>query len=680
MFENLIREKSDGAAREKTIYNLRGNLAVKITAIVLAVLFAVTGVASVVGMSAVIDLGYIDDPDVEFADSQLCRSTASNYFYEVLWYFTSEDFSYTEAAFNAEFVDQDSNFYAFLEFVEDDEIVGEASNFNDDKLLSTMKSGTDLSNEVFFETVHSVSEYDEYDNVIRYVEIRLYMMLKTEGISSGTFADTGDGLTTARWLHSFLSDHYLDVFMWAAICVVAIIALAVFLCFAAGRRRGLDGVKLRAIDRVPLDLLTAIIGVIVFCVMYLGIESSFRSNIESNSWLIFILIMSAVSIAVACLFVIMWLMTFATRFKAGKWWRNTLIYLVICRFFIWIWKKVRWAVQCLPLIWRWVLTAGGIVFVEVLFSALLGYSTWWGAGSTMFLLLILLVFNAALLYCAIRFAMQIRELKKGGAALAQGKLDYSVDTGKMYFDFKTHGENLNSISVGMANAVDQRMKSERMKTELITNVSHDIKTPLTSIINYVDLLKKEDLKNETAVEYLEVLDRQTERLRKLTEDLIEASKATSGVVSVEMSDTDVVELLNQAVGEYEERLQKAGVTPVFTPSDGVRVMADGKLLWRVFDNLLSNICKYAMPGTRAYFSVEEGAAVVRILVRNISADAQNYTSAELMERFVRGDRSRNTEGSGLGLSISRSLVELQGGEFDINLDGDLFKIVITLKK
>ena len=222
------------------------------------------------------------------------------------------------------------------------------------------------------------------------------------------------------------------------------------------------------------------------------------------------------------------------------------------------------------------------------------------------------------------------------------------------------------------------MKSERTKTELITNVSHDIKTPLTSIVNYVDLLKGLEIENECAKEYLDVLDRQSQRLRKLTEDLVEASKASAGSIPMELERTDAELLLTQALGEYEDRFRELQLEPVSRLSAGnTTIMADGKLLWRVFDNLLSNICKYSLPGTRVYLNTEVQNGYITVSFKNISRYALDISSEELMERFVRGDASRSTEGSGLGLSIARSLTTLQGGTFQISIDGDLFRADIS---
>ena len=222
------------------------------------------------------------------------------------------------------------------------------------------------------------------------------------------------------------------------------------------------------------------------------------------------------------------------------------------------------------------------------------------------------------------------------------------------------------------------MKSERFRTELITNVSHDLKTPLTSIINYTDLLSKEEIDNETAKEYVDVLSRQAVRLKKLTEDLLEASKASTGAISVSMQPTDAAELLTQAVGEYEERFAARSLHAVLDiRHNPLWISADGKHLWRVFDNLLGNICKYSMSGTRVYLTAEAIGKTVVMTFRNITENPISVTAEELTERFVRGDASRHTEGSGLGLAIADSLCKLQGGTLSLTVDGDLFKAVIA---
>ena len=332
---------------------------------------------------------------------------------------------------------------------------------------------------------------------------------------------------------------------------------------------------------------------------------------------------------------------------------------MLCR----AWGALAGFVRGIPLVWR---TAVGCCAVSVL---LIAFESNHAAGP---LLLTLLVLSAA----ACLFSMQLRRLQKGGEALAAGDLTSKVDTSRMYFDLKRHGENLNAISRGMSIAVEQRLKSERLKTELITNVSHDIKTPLTSIVNYVDLLQREHTPEQER-EYLAVLDRQAHKLKKLTVDLVEMSKASSGSIPVNLAPVNVVELVNQALAEYEEKLQRANLPVVLTaPQPEILVSADGRLFWRVMDNLLGNCVKYAQPGTRVYVDVVKYEKKVMISVKNISQAELNLPAEELMERFVRGDSARNTEGSGLGLNIAKTLMSLQKGKLNLVIDGDLFKAVL----
>jgi signal transduction histidine kinase len=284
-------------------------------------------------------------------------------------------------------------------------------------------------------------------------------------------------------------------------------------------------------------------------------------------------------------------------------------------------------------------------------------------------------------WCAIQWTI----VQDGIKDIAEGKLTEPISTDKMYFDFKTDIERLNSINEGVQIAVADQMRSERMKTELITNVSHDIKTPLTSIINYVDLLSKEMGKDEPddekTKEYLEVLGRQSNRLKKLIQDLIDASKATTGNIEMDIDKVNVSMLINQALGEFEDKLNNASLTVVKHGLDeSAFAQADGRYLWRVFDNLLINICKYSQEKTRVYLDVEAADDVVNISFKNISKEELNVSPEELMERFTRGDSSRNTEGSGLGLSIASSLVNMMGGSMKIDIDGDLFKVNVELKK
>lgn len=269
-------------------------------------------------------------------------------------------------------------------------------------------------------------------------------------------------------------------------------------------------------------------------------------------------------------------------------------------------------------------------------------------------------------------------LHNGARAISKGDTSYRISSSLLFGPFKRHAQYLNNINDGVNKAVEERVRSESLKTELITNVSHDLKTPLTSIVNYIDLLKKTDVKDEKAKEYVEVIDRQSQRLKKLTIDIVEASKAATGNVEVNYEDTALNVILLQTNGEYIERLQEKNLTLVQEiPREEIRISTDGRLLWRVIDNLMNNICKYSMPGTRVYLTLWKNNGRAFISFRNISRNKLNITPENLTERFVRGDSSRNTEGSGLGLSIANSLTEIMGGKLSIIIDGDLFKVTLS---
>lgn len=270
-------------------------------------------------------------------------------------------------------------------------------------------------------------------------------------------------------------------------------------------------------------------------------------------------------------------------------------------------------------------------------------------------------------------------IKEGVERIMDGDLQHRIDVSGNG-EFAKLAANINSITDGLNKAVDSELKSERLKTELITNVSHDLRTPLTSIITYVDLLKNE--KDSTKVEkYIEVLDQKSKRLKILTDDLMDAAKATSGNIPVHFAQIDIVSLINQGLGEVNDKIEASDLEfKINHPEDRVYLKADGKLLWRSIENLLSNIFKYALKGSRVYIDIEDMDNEIRITFKNISAFELNISADELMERFKRGDESRSSQGSGLGLSIAKSLIEVQNGKFDIQIDGDLFKVMIYMPK
>ena len=271
------------------------------------------------------------------------------------------------------------------------------------------------------------------------------------------------------------------------------------------------------------------------------------------------------------------------------------------------------------------------------------------------------------------------KVRKGIERIASGDLEYQIPTEKLKGEYKHTAEMINDIGNGLNRAVDEKIKSERVKTDLITNVSHDIKTPLTSIINYVDLLKREDIDDPKIQGYLKVLEEKSQRLKTLTEDVVEASKVSSGNINLQMMDVNFVEILNQTIGEIEEKMSANDLEVIASvPEKPVIVHVDGRRMWRVLENIFNNAAKYAMPGTRVYADLQIKEEVAEFTLKNISAQKLNIKAEELTERFIRGDISRSTEGSGLGLSIASTLTEMQGGTFEVYVDGDLFKVTITL--
>lgn len=471
-------------------------------------------------------------------------------------------------------------------------------------------------------------------------------------------------------------------------CTGTILALLcfIFLLCSAGHKNGREGITPSAIHEIHLDVYTVVVAVGAFTGLYLAF-----GWIGMNPGMINLIVL-VVLFAAEVIWCTLYFMELAIRLKMGKWWQNTILYRVF-RFFGRFCKRVfRGIVKLIrgiPMVWRTALLCLAVCVAEF-FGLILFYND-------RVVLLFFWAIEKFILCGAITFvALMCKELQEGSEALADGDLNYKLDTSHMVLSFKKHGENLNSIGEGISAVVEQRMKSEHLKTELITNVSHDIKTPLTSIINYADLIGKEvsgDVKDtgdgagtETAQEreqhiseYAEVLLRQSQKLKKLLDDLLEASKATTGNLEVHPEVCDVSVLLSQAVGEYEQRFsEKKLETIVKQPEETVKVMADGRHLWRVFDNLLNNIYKYAQAGSRVYLNVEHDGQNANIIFRNMSAYPLEMSPEELEERFTRGDRSRHMEGNGLGLSIAKSLTELQKGDMEIVTDGDLFKVVITL--
>ena len=572
-----------------------------------------------------------------------------------------------------------------------------------------LATGTAPEDVTFTESETHTMEYWDDDAqktmvvAYRYAKLPAYTMELT--LAPGAYRyDGGYALLEQVW-------GYRDSLLFImGVCLLLFAVLAVYLCCAAGRKPGSEEVHAAGFNCIPLDIYLAGGGLIVFGLFMVIVQFYDAADLFSQS---IQTVCAGVLMAgyVMSLIFVGFCFACAAQFKTpgGYWWRNSVCWrcldlLVKCvkgcfsgcgwllrklpkaaavfwDFLLmlltplrWLWKQIKKTCakigksvnrvySMMPLTWQWLLT--GFIMVMLLFAALAG-------RSNLMVVLSLCACVAVVLYGAYCFGILLESAKRMG----KGDLDTKVDDKYLIGAFRSFAGDLNDLAGVAVVAAQKQLKSERMKTELITNVSHDIKTPLTSIINYVDLLQKPHTPEEEKT-YLEVLNRQSQRLKKLIEDLMEMSKASTGNLTADITKLDAVESVNQALGEFADKLEKAQLTPVFRhPEESVAMMADGRLAWRVLSNLLSNTVKYALPGTRVYIDVMALEGKVIISLKNISRDELNVDADELMERFVRGDDSRNTEGSGLGLNIAKTLMELQKGQLQLLVDGDLFKVTL----
>ena len=508
------------------------------------------------------------------------------------------------------------------------------------------------------------------------------------------------------------------------LCLLLFAVGAVYLCTAAGRKPGSDEIKAGGFNALPLDLYAGMDA--FFMLLTYHFVDEIRYWYSHSNFIFFWLLLFAGFFV--CLLFVGYCFAWAAQIKEGngRWWRQSLIgyscrigwWLVksivtlfcpwlaltlwnvlkaVCRFAwnvltvvwktfrnaaLWVWQKITggfWWIgtkiersfSLLPVTWQWI--AVGFALAAILF---LGIVNAMNRYDPMGLLLCIGICLAVVLYGAHAFGLLLEAVKK----MRQGDLENQVSDRLLLGAFREFAGELNGLAGVAKVAAQKEMKSERMKTELITNVSHDIKTPLTSIINYVDLLQKPHTPEEEA-EYLEVLGRKSQQLKKLIQDLMEMSKASTGNMTADIRRVDAAEAVNQALGEYADKLAAVQLTPVIkAPKDPIWMLADGRLTWRVLSNLLSNAVKYALPGTRMYVDIGEAGGSVLISLKNVSAQELNVDADELMERFVRGDAARNSDGSGLGLNIAKSLMEVQNGRLELTVDGDLFKATLVLPK
>lgn len=509
--------------------------------------------------------------------------------------------------------------------------------------------------------------YNDKPVIIRYYESPEY---KVELALEPNAAMDRSG--TSLELVKLVYDQRYNLMIVLAISLIVFSAGLVYLCCAAGKKVPQSKVVPGGLNRAPLDIYAAVGGVGGYWLGRLaagmiGYWIFTMDNLNPGTLALVGLVLLGLSVIV-----VGFLFALCAQIKAGGffWWEHSalgwlwekLVFLSKI-----LWKCIKSMAELLPAIWQYIL-AGCVMGVALIVSMLFAVR-----GIVIPLIVVIMICAGVVLYGAYAYGVILR----GAEKMAKGDLNSKIDRRFLIGMYGKSADSLNALAQVASLAAKNQLKSERMKTELITNVSHDIKTPLTSIINYVDLLQSAR-DAQAQQQYLEVLGRQSQRLKKLIDDLMEMSKAASGNMTLDVMAIDPVEALNQALGEFSEKLEAQNLSVVFQkPEQTFTMAADGRLTWRVLSNLLSNVVKYAMPDTRVYVDVMQVEEQILISLKNISREALNVTAEELTERFVRGDVSRNTEGSGLGLNIAKSLMEAQKGQLQLLVDGDLFKVTLV---
>lgn len=440
--------------------------------------------------------------------------------------------------------------------------------------------------------------------------------------------------------------------------IIAVLVLLIMNCFLIGLRNEKGEVILNAFDKTPL-----LVALIILFILFM-IGCGFLIALTSEN-LTLILSGTAIGAVIGYISFVFFLETIIKRIKSKTLFRNTITYRIL-----------RWIKSLITSMTRNANMTVKLILIFIAFGILniIGFSLSISEPIGIFILIAIWVYAFAKIH---QWLVRYIEIKNAINEIYIGNTEVHLDEKRYKGSLNSMAIQVNDIAGGLSNAIQEKLKSERLKTELITNVSHDIKTPLTSIINYVDLLKKEKMPNEQAEEYLNILDNKSQRLKRLTEDLVEASKASSGNIKLNIEKLNVNELLKQVSGEFEDKFKLRNLEEVMSlPEKNVYINADSRYMYRILENMYSNISKYAMDNTRVYIDVIPNNNRITIQMKNISKEKLNISTEELMQRFVRGDSARNTEGSGLGLSIATSLTTLQGGTFNIYLDGDLYKVII----
>lgn len=636
-----------------------GNTALKILAVSLSFVVFFTMIISIVG-SAIMLFSDFYTRDFSTLEESVMNDLARSEYNKLVSLYDSGDSAVASYY-------EDKNILYYIEDTHSGEIV---SNFKNQDYITSFSNSEFIRKYVGGESSDLVYDRDEvkydYETDQYYFYSENQPLYETNHKVEFTIFIPRNMQFTDRFfitdkIISFGYHNRYTFIIFAVISLFLSIVIYSYLFISVGHLNNQADIKVAPFNNIPIDVLSVIVLFVYYCAMLFF--SEYYTLVEI---IVFCFIVPAI-----LYFVTLWyLMSFVVQLKAKTIFKHTFIY--------WLIKKISKLGNVIKHIYKNLKTTYKVLFVIGIFWSFIlifmGVNVYDNKNLILGFIFISAVETLIIIFCAIAF----QHVKQGGEKIVSGDLENKIDTTYMFGDIKDFADSLNNINLGLQSAIDDKMKSERFKTELITNVSHDIKTPLTSIVNYVDLIKKEECENEKIKEYIDVLDRQSIRLKKLIEDLVEASKASTGNLSVELEKCNLSLLMNQAIGEFYEKLELNNLQVIQSQENqDVYIMADGRRLWRVIDNLLNNICKYAMSGTRVYIDLKRKNGKAIVTFRNISNTPISLSSEELTERFVRGDRSRNAEGSGLGLSIAKSLTELQGGSFAVSADGDLFKVVLS---
>lgn len=474
-------------------------------------------------------------------------------------------------------------------------------------------------------------------------------------------------------IYKTISKTYTNAPVAISISSMLLIIAIIYIIISIGHKSGQEEIYTDGLDKIPLEIVGIVSGIMLSIEVFILVIFTSLIDITASSNIINTFISLTLLTGVIIYITLATTgITIIRRIKAKIFWKSTILYKII-KWIKTIVSNIMEEIFKNPnTTFKLALTLVGFAVITIILFVL--------AMDNFFFALILLAFWYIAFKAILNQINKMYKIRDKIKDMYNGNVKETLNEEEFKGELKRIAVELNDISGGLSNAIEEGLKSERLKTELITNVSHDIKTPLTSIINYVDLLKKENIQDEKVQEYLNILDSKSQRLKKLTEDLIEASKASSGNIKLNIEKLNVKELIKQVSGEFEDKFKEKGLEIIeSTPDEDLYINADGRYMFRIMENMYTNIAKYALENSRVYIDLTKRNNKIEIALKNISRDKLNITVDELMQRFVRGDSSRTTEGSGLGISIAKSLTELQNGKFNMYLDGDLFKVVLEFE-